>query len=136
MEIDLALSFVATHHHAILSTTRRDNSPQMSPVAVGVGEGGRLLVSSRERAIKTLNVRRQPAVSLCVLSDGFFGEWRQIDGTAEVVSLPDAMEGLIAYYRSVSGEHPDWEEYRVAMLREERVLLVVTPHRAGPDRSG
>ena len=93
-------------------------------------------MSSRETAFKTKNVRRDPRVSILVFTDGFYGPWVQIDGMAEVISLPEAMEPLVEYYRSISGEHPDWDEYRSAMEREQRVVLSVTVTRAGPDRSG
>jgi PPOX class probable F420-dependent enzyme len=136
MDPDAAREFIRTHHHAVLMTNRRDGRPQLSPVACAVDDSGRVVVSTRETALKATNARRDPHVSLCVLSEGFFGDWIQVDGTAEVISLPDAMEPLVDYYRSVSGEHPDWDDYRAAMERERRVILRVTIERAGPDRSG
>jgi PPOX class probable F420-dependent enzyme len=108
----------------------------MSPVAVGVDGEGRLIISSRETAIKVKNVRREPYVSLCLLNDAFYGSWAQVEGPAEIVSLPDAMEGLVDYYRNVSGEHPDWDDYRAAMQRDQRCLIRMTPERAGPNISG
>jgi PPOX class probable F420-dependent enzyme len=86
--------------------------------------------------VKTKNLRRDPRVSLCVVSQGFYGEWIQVDGIAAVVSLPDAMELLVDYYRSLRGEHPDWDDYRAAMTRDQRVIVRIAPERAGPDRSG
>ena len=86
--------------------------------------------------MKTRNLRRDPRASLCVLSDGFFGDWVQVDGEAEVISLPEAMELLVDYYRRVAGEHSDWEGYRAAMTRDRRVVLRITLARAGPDASG
>jgi PPOX class probable F420-dependent enzyme len=136
MDVEKAREFVREHHHAVLTTRRADGSPQLSPVACAIDADGMVVISTRETAIKTKNLRRDPAVSLCVLSDGFFGPWIQIDGTAEVVALPDAMERLVDYYRSVSGEHPDWDDYRAAMERERRVVLRVRIDRAGPDISG
>ena len=117
-------------------TYRSDRSPQMSPVACNVDADGRIVVSTRETAMKTAHLRRDPHVALCVLSDGFFGEWVQVEGTAEIVHLPEAMEGLVDYYRRVAGEHPDWDDYRAAMERERRVLVRVTVTRSGPNRSG
>ena len=108
----------------------------MSPVACNVDAGGRVVISTRETALKTKNLRRDPRASLCVMSDGFYGDWIQVDGTAEVVSLPDAMELLVEYYRTTAGEHPDWDDYRAAMARDQRVMVRITPERAGPDRSG
>jgi PPOX class probable F420-dependent enzyme len=136
MELDEARDFIRQHHHAILATTRRDDRPQMSLVACAIDGDGQVVVSSRETAMKTHNLRRDPRASLCVFEDSFFGGWVQVDGTAEVVSLPGAMDGLVSYYRSVSGEHPDWDDYRAAMQRDRRVLLRVTIERAGPDHSG
>jgi len=137
MDLEQARQFVRENHRAVLATRRADGTLQMSPVAAAVDASGRLVVSSRETAFKTKNARRDPNVSICVFADGFYGHpWVQIDGTAEVIPLPEAMDWLVEYYRSVSGEHPDWDEYRAAMEREQRVLLAVTITRAGPDRSG
>lgn len=137
MDLDEARGFVREHHRAVLATRRRDGSPQMSIVACNVDDAGRIVVSTRETAMKTKNVRRDPRVSICVLpDDGWRGRWIQVDGTAEVVSLPEAMEPLVDYYRTTAGEHPDWGEYRAAMEREKRVLLRITPERAGPDVGG
>ena len=135
MDVREAVEFVAGNHRAVLATRRRDGSPQMSPIACGV-QDGRIVVSSRETAVKVKNLRRDPHASLCVMNDGFYGAWVQVDGTAEIVSLPEAMDGLVEYYRQLSGEHPDWDDYRAAMEREQRVLIRVTPERAGPNVSG
>jgi len=124
------------HHRAVLATTRSDGRPQLSPVTVGVDEVGRILISTRETAIKTKNLARDPRASLCVMNDRFFGEWVQAEGTAEIVHLPEAMDLLVDYYRRVSGEHPDWDDYRNAMVRDQRVIVAITLTRAGPDRSG
>jgi PPOX class probable F420-dependent enzyme len=108
----------------------------MSPILIGVDEAGRAIVSSRETAYKVRNLRRDPRVSVCVFTNQFFGEWIQIYGRAEILSLPEAMEPLVAYYRTVVGEHEDWEDYRAAMVREKRVLIRITLEQAGPDRHG
>ena len=136
MDVDLARAFIRSNHHAVLSTFRNDGRPQLSPVACGIDAEGAVVVSSRETAVKTRNLRRDPRASICVFTDQFFGEWVQVDGRAEIVSLPDAMEMLVAYYRSLSGEHPDWDEYRAAMEREQRVMIRIVLERAGPDISG
>jgi PPOX class probable F420-dependent enzyme len=136
MDIAAAVRFAAENHHAVLATRRKDGSPQMSPVAVGVDSDGRIIISTRETAIKAKNVRRDPRVSLCLLNDAFYGAWGQVEGPAEVVSLPEAMDGLVEYYRNISGEHPDWDDYRAAMQRDQRCLIRITPERAGPNISG
>jgi PPOX class probable F420-dependent enzyme len=136
MDLDAARDFLRTHHRSVLATTRRDGRPQLSPIAHGVGDDGRVLVSSREPAYKVRNIRRDPAVSLIAVSEGWYGDWIQVDGTADIVSLPDAMELLVDYYRRVAGEHPDWGEYRRAMADEKRCLIRITVERAGPDRRG
>jgi len=136
MDLDAARDFVRNNHRAVLSTRRANGDPQLSPIVCGVDTAGRVAVSTRETALKVKNIRRDPRVSLCVLNDRFFGDWIQVDGTAEVVSLPEAMDLLVEYYRSLAGEHPDWDEYRAAMERERRVLVRVELRRAGPDRSG
>jgi PPOX class probable F420-dependent enzyme len=136
MDLDDARAFVRQHSHAVLTTTRRDGTPQMSPVAAAVDAEGRVVVSSRETAYKTKNLRRDPRAWLCVLPDGFFGQWIQVEGTVEILSLPEAMEPLVDYYRAVAGEHDDWDDYRAAMQSEQRCLLRVSLTRAGPDRAG
>jgi PPOX class probable F420-dependent enzyme len=136
MDVGAALDYLREHHRAVLATTRRDGRPQLSPVAVGVDGDDRVVISTRETAMKVKNLRRDPYASLCVFADGFYGEWLQVEGPVEILSLPDAMEPLVEYYRSLSGEHPDWEDYRAAMQRDQRVLLRIRVERAGPDVAG
>lgn len=136
MDLDEARAYVAENHHAILTTMRRDGTPQMSPVAAAMDAQGFVVVSSRETAYKTKNLRRDPRAWLCVFSDAFFGRWVQVEGDVQVLSLPDAMEPLVEYFRAVAGEHDDWDDYRASMWAEQRCLLRVTLTRAGPDRSG
>jgi PPOX class probable F420-dependent enzyme len=136
LDVETALSFLRANHHAVLATARADGRPQMSPIVANVDAGGRVAISSRETALKVKNLRRDPYASLCVVGDGFFGEWVQIEGPATILSLPDAMEPLVEYYRSLSGEHPDWADYRAAMERDRRVLILISPERVGPNVSG
>lgn len=136
MDHDEARAFVRSNHRAIMHTFRDDGSPQLSPVIVATDEHGRVVVSTRETSIKVANLRRDPRASFCVISDAFFGPWVRIDGDAEVVHLPEAMEPLVEYYRSIRGEHDDWDAYREAMREERRVLVRVTIREAGPDVSG
>ena len=136
MDVPEALDFVRGHHRGVLATRRADGRPQLSVVVAAVDDAGRVVISTREPAVKARNVRRDPQVSLLMFSDEFFGPWVQLDGTATVLSLPDAMEPLVDYYRSLSGEHPDWDEYRAAMARDRRVLLQITVERAGPNQAG
>jgi PPOX class probable F420-dependent enzyme len=131
-----ALEFIRSNHHGVMATRRADGLPAMSPIACDVDAEGRVVVSTRETAMKVKHIGRDPHVAICVLNDGFFGEWVQVEGTAEVVPLPEAMEGLVDYYRRVSGEHPDWDDYRAAMVRDRRVLVRITVTRSGPNRSG
>ncbi len=136
MDLDEARTYVRQNSHVVLSTVRRDDTPQMSPVAVAVDDEGRVVVSSRETAYKTKNVRRDPRVWLCVFPDGFYGRWIQVSGAMDVLSLPEALEPLVGYYRAAVGEHEDWAAYRQAMVAEQRCLLRLTLLHAGPDRAG
>ena len=136
MDIGRAADFLRAHHRAVLATSRSDGRPQLSPVTCTVDDENRVLISTREAALKTRNLRRRPQASLCVFTDNFFGEWVQVEGNVEVISLPDAMDLLVEYYRRVSGEHPDWDDYRAAMIRDRRVIVRITITRAGPDVSG
>ncbi|MBX3059859.1 MAG: PPOX class F420-dependent oxidoreductase [Anaerolineae bacterium] len=136
MDTDKAKAFIGEHHRAVLATFRQDGRLQLSPVLVGLDAEGFAIISSRETAYKVRNLRRDPRATLCVFEDRFFGQWLQVEGTAEILSLPEAMEPLVAYYRAVVGEHPDWADYRQAMGRERRVLIRLRLERAGPDKSG
>jgi PPOX class probable F420-dependent enzyme len=136
MDIPSAIEFARTNHRAVLGTFRRDGLPQLTPVTVGVDHSGAIIISSRQTAAKVKNLARDPRISLCLLNDGFFGQFAQLEGTATIVELPEAMDGLVEYYRSISGEHPDWDDYRDAMVRDQRVLIKVDPSRAGPTYSG
>jgi PPOX class probable F420-dependent enzyme len=136
VEIARATSFLSNNPRAVLATTRSDGRPQLSPVVVAVDDEGRVLISTRETAVKAKNLGRDPRASLCVLNDGFFGEWVQVEGTAELIHLPAAMPILEDYYRRLSGEHPDWADYRAAMERDRRLIVRISIDRAGPDVSG
>jgi PPOX class probable F420-dependent enzyme len=134
MEISEALEFLATNHRSVVITYRADGSLAPSPVNHGVDDQGRVAISSREPAYKVLNLRRDPRVTLCAFTDQFYGPWVTVTGTAEIISLPEAMEPLVELYRGVQGEHPDWDDYRAAMIRDKRVIVAITPTSAGPDR--
>ena len=136
MDIGRAADFLRAHHRAVLATSRSDGRPQLSPVTCTVDDENRVLISTREAALKTRNLRRRPQASLCVFTDNFFGKWVQVEGDVEIIPLPDAMDLLVEYYRSISGEHPDWDDYRAAMVRDQRVIVRITITRAGPDASG
>ena len=136
MEISVALDYVRKNHRAVIQTYRRDGSPQLAPMAVDVDAEDKVIISCRETALKVGHLRRDPRVALCVLPDKWFGRWVQIEGTAEIISLPEAMPRLIDYYRSMQGEHPDWDDYRAAMVKDQRLIIRITVERAGPDRLG
>ena len=136
MDLEQAREFARQHHRAVLATWTTNGGIQQSPVLVGVDDDGRFTVSSRETAYKTKNLRRDPRAQLCIFTDSFFGAWVFVEGDTEVVPLPEAMEPLVDYFRGVSGEHDSWDEYRESMRAQRRVLLRVTPRRAGPDKQG
>jgi PPOX class probable F420-dependent enzyme len=136
VERDELLEFLRPRHHGILVTTRRDGRPQLSPVTMGVDTDGRVVVSSYPERAKTRNARRRAEGSVCVLSEEFDGDWVQVDGSLEVIDLPEALDGLVEYFRSISGEHPDWDDYRAAMQRQGKVLLRLTIERWGPISRG
>jgi PPOX class probable F420-dependent enzyme len=133
---DEVRAFVASNHRAVLVTRRPSGGVQTSPVTVGVDAEGKVVISSTETTYKTRNLRRDPTATLCVFTDAFFGPWVQIEGIAEIVSLPEAMERLVDYYRRIRGEHPDWDDYRRAMERDRRVLIRIPIERVGPARHG
>ncbi|WP_328748606.1 PPOX class F420-dependent oxidoreductase [Streptomyces sp. NBC_00285] len=130
------LDFVRTRHRAILLTRRGDGSPQASPLTSGVDDSGRIVMSTYPERAKTRNAKRDSQVSVIVLSDEWNGPWVQIDGTAEVVDSPESVEPLVEYYRNIAGEHPDWDEYRAAMVKQGKSIIRVTPVRWGPVATG
>jgi PPOX class probable F420-dependent enzyme len=134
---DELLDFVRSRHQAIVITTRTNGRPQASPVSCGVDPSGRIVIATYPERAKTRNARRDPSrVSVLVLSDDFGGPWVQVDGTAEVLDVPEAVEPLVEYFRSISGEHPDWAEYRDAMIKQGKSLLRITPVSWGPIATG
>lgn len=135
MDLEQARAFIRENHHAVLAN-RRGEGVQQSPVLVTIDADGRAIISSRETAYKVKNLRRDPWAQLCVFTDRFFGRWLYAEGTAAVVSLPEAMDPLIDYYERFPGENPDWDDYRERMRRERRVLIRIAIERAGPDRQG
>jgi PPOX class probable F420-dependent enzyme len=136
VDIAAALEFVRSNPRGVIATTRADGRTALSPIACTVDAEGRVVVSTRATAMKVKHIEREPHVAICVLSDGFYGEWAQVEGEAEILRLPEAMDALIDYYRRISGEHPDWDEYRAAMQRDRRVLLRISVARAGPNQQG
>jgi PPOX class probable F420-dependent enzyme len=134
--VDELLDFVRPRHHALVITARADGRPQASPVTCGVDAEGRIVIATYPERAKTRNARRNQQVSVVVLSDDFGGPWVQVDGRAEVLDLPEAIESLVDYYRSISGEHPDWDEYRQAMVQQGKSLLRITPVHWGPVATG
>lgn len=137
MDPDGAREFLRQNHRGVLSTFRADGRTQLSPVSATIDADGRVIISTREGAVKVRNLRRDPRISLAAFTDGFFGPWVQVEGTAEIVSQPQALDLLVDYYRRASGgEHPDWAEYRAAMVTERRCLVRFEIERAGPNQSG
>jgi PPOX class probable F420-dependent enzyme len=136
MDVATAQQFLRENENAVLATRRRDGRLQLSPVTIGLDGAGRAIISSRETAYKVRNLRRDPRAALCVFVEAFTGPWVQIEGIAEIVTLPEAMEPLVDYYRRLAGEHPDWDDYRRAMTADRRALIRITIERAGPDRQG
>ncbi|WP_406105489.1 PPOX class F420-dependent oxidoreductase [Streptomyces sp. NBC_01003] len=134
--LDELLDFVRPRHRALLLTARADGTPQASPLTCGVDDSGRIVVSTYPERAKTRNAKRNPQVSVVVLSDDWNGPWVQIDGTAEVIDSPESVEPLVEYFRNISGEHPDWDEYRAAMLKQGKSIIRITPERWGPVATG
>jgi PPOX class probable F420-dependent enzyme len=133
---DDLLDFVRPRHHLLLSTVRSDGRPQLSPVTGGVDQNGRIVISSYPARAKAVNAARHPEVSVCVLSDDWNGPWVQVDGSAEVLAMPEALDGLVDYFRCISGEHPDWDDYREAMRRQGKSLIRIAVESWGPIATG
>ncbi|ABK70022.1 PPOX class F420-dependent oxidoreductase [Mycolicibacterium smegmatis] len=136
VNLDELLDFVRPRHRMVLTTFRADGSLQSSPVTGGVDAQGRIVIATYPQRAKSANIRRTPRASVVVLSDEFNGPYVQVDGEAEVIGLPDAVEPLVEYFRVISGEHPDWDEYRQAMVDQGKCLIRVTPKQWGPVATG
>jgi PPOX class probable F420-dependent enzyme len=136
VDLDGLLDFVRPRHQMVVITSRADGRPQASPVTGGVDDRGRIVISSYRDRAKTVNARRRPEVSVLVLSDDFGGAWVQVDGECEVIDAPESVEPLVEYFRTISGEHPDWDEYRRAMVDQDKSILRITPTRWGPVATG
>ena len=136
VELAELLDFVRPRHRGVLLTRRADGGPQASPLTLGVDDSGRLVMSTYPERAKTRNAKRDERVTVLVLSDEWDGPWVQVDGTAEVLDAPDSVEPLVEYFRNISGEHPDWDEYRAAMEQQGKSLIRVTPERWGPIATG
>ena len=136
VEVDRLLEFVRSRNDWVLSSMRSDGRPQLSPVTGGVGPAGELLVASYPSRDKVHNLRRDPRTSVCVLSKNFGDAWVQIDGRATVIDVPEAVDGLVDYFRAIAGEHPDWDEYREAMVAQGKSLITIDIERWGPIATG
>ncbi len=136
VDLDELLEFVRPRHQLVLVTHRQDGSPQVSPVTGGVDQEGRIVISTYPERAKATNARRNASVSVLVLGDEFNDAWVQVDGECEVIDMPDAVEPLVDYFRCISGEHSDWDEYRQAMRDQGKSLLRITPTRWGPIATG
>jgi PPOX class probable F420-dependent enzyme len=134
MELNDALEFIRERRHGVLTTIKRDGRPQLSNIAFAVGDDGVIRVSITDSRAKTANARRDPRVSLHVTRDDFYA-YAVIEGQAEVSPVaadPDdaTVDELVDYYRAVSGEHPDWDDFRRAMVADRRLVLRLHPERA------
>jgi PPOX class probable F420-dependent enzyme len=137
MDISTAKEFLARHHWGVLTTRRKDGSLQMSPVTAGIDPDGRAIISSRETAYKVNNLRRDPRAAVCVFTTEFHGEgWVQINGNAEILSLPQAMDTLVYLERQAKGENRDWPSFHERMAREKRVIIRIRIDDVGPKRRG
>jgi PPOX class probable F420-dependent enzyme len=133
---DELLEFVRPRHRMILLTPRRDGGRQGSPVTAGVDARGRIVIATYPQRAKSVNVARHRHAAVVVLSEDFDGPWVQVEGPAELLTLPEALDPLVDYFRSVSGEHPDWDDYREAMIRQGKALIRITPQRWSPVSTG
>ena len=136
MQAEAARGFIRDNGRGVLATFRSGGGIQMSPVDAVSDDDGYVVISSRETAMKVRNLRRDPRATFCAITDQFYGEWVSVEGNAELVSLPEALEGLVDYYRRAAGDHPDWDEYRAAMVADRRLLIRIPIERAGPTVAG
>jgi PPOX class probable F420-dependent enzyme len=138
VDLEGLLDFVRPRHRITLITTRRDGRPQVSPVTGGVDGQGRIVISTYPDRAKAVNLRRDDRATVLVHSEEWNGPYVQVDGTAEVLDMPsqEAEDGLVEYFRCISGEHPDWEEYRQAMRTQGKSLIRITPTSWGPIATG
>jgi len=136
-DIGRAREFLKSNHQGVLATRRKNGELQMSPVTVGLDSDGRAIISSRETAYKVNNLRRDPRAAVCTFTDHFHGGgWVQVNGAAEIISLPRALETLVYLQRQVYGEHKSWPEFHERMGREKRVIICISIESVGPTVRG
>jgi PPOX class probable F420-dependent enzyme len=137
MEMDPAKEFLKKNHWGVLATRRKNGQLQMSPITVGLDSQGHAIISSRETAYKVNNLRRDPRAAVCAFTNSFHGEgWLQVNGTAKIISLPQALDTLVYLQRQAYGEHKSWPEFRERMVREKRVIICITIENVGPKVRG
>ncbi|QNN53456.1 PPOX class F420-dependent oxidoreductase [Nocardioides mesophilus] len=134
MEIEQALQAARRHHQSTLATLRNDGRPQLSNVLHGVGDDGIIRISTTADRAKYANLRRRPWAALHVNGDDFWS-YAVLEGDVTLSAVAasaedDTVEELVALYRSLQGEHPDWADYRAAMVRERRLVIRLRPTHA------
>jgi PPOX class probable F420-dependent enzyme len=137
MDVEGAKEFIREHHRGILAARAPGGAVRQSPIVAAVDDAGLIVISSRETAYKVRYLRDDPWAQVCMFTDAFFGKWAWVEGTASILSLPDAMEPLVDYRRRFADAGGiDWDDYRARMVRERRVLIRIDAARAGPGRQG
>ncbi len=133
MEISEAKNFLKTAHHGCLVTRKKDGSLQMTLVSPVLGADGNVIITARDNTYKVKNIKRNPQVSLLVYGDKFHGSnYIQIDGKAEVIPHPAAMDIVLDWHRKIRGEPDSWDEIRKKTLAEGRIAIRVNVEKVGP----
>ena len=133
MEISYAKGFLKNNHHGCLVTRKKDGSLQMTLVSPVLGADGNVIITARDTTYKVKNIKRNPQVSLLVYGDTFHGSnYIQIDGKAEVIPHPAAMDIVLDWHRKIRGEPASWDEIRQKTLAEGRIVIRVNIEKVGP----
>ena len=133
MDIAEAQEFLRHNHHGVLVARKRDGSLQMTLVSPVIGGDGRVTITARESTYKVKNIRRNPQVSLLVFGEKFNGSnYIQVDGKAEVIAHPQAMDIVLDWHRQVRREPVSWDEIRKKTLAEGRIAIRLTIEKVGP----
>jgi PPOX class probable F420-dependent enzyme len=137
MEVNEAREFLKDKHHGVLVTRKKDGSLQMTLVSPVISSDGRVIITARERTYKVKNIKRNPQISLLVYGEKFHGSnYIQIDGRAEVIPHPQAMDIVLDWHRRIRGEPKSWDEIRQKTLAEGRIAIRVTIEKVGPQNRG
>ena len=137
MDISEAKGFLKGKEHGVLVARKKDGSLQMTLVSPVIGANGDLIITSRETTYKVKNIKRNPQISLLVFGEKFNGSnYIQVDGKAEIIPQPQAMDIILDWHRQIRGEPENWDDIKKKTIAERRIAMRINIDKVGPQRRG